>query len=117
MSETRFLIVDDEEAIRDVIAAILEMGGVSKSRIDEAADGQEAWEKFTSNDAAYQILITDVKMPRMDGLQLIKNVLARYVGVKIVCLSGTDRIVDSRIDFLPKPFQNDQLWALVKNYA
>lgn len=118
MSKPRFLIVDDEEGIRFLIRTLLEMEGVDKTRIDEAVDGQEAWEKFTSKEGLpYQVLITDTIMPRMNGLQLIEKVLAKFVGVKIVCMSGFNQTIDERADFLQKPFQNDRLWALVKKYA
>lgn len=70
MAHLQALIVDDSDAMRKQLAhALQRLGGVSTV---EATDGADAWRKLTS--AAFDIVITDINMPLMDGLKLIAQV-------------------------------------------
>ena len=63
------LVVDDISAVRNILAQILRGLGV-EGRIDKAEDGLEAWEKMQKCD--YDLVICDIRMPRMNGLELKK---------------------------------------------
>lgn len=70
MSQLRALIVDDSQPMRrSIMFALQRMGGFT---IDEAQDGVEALKKFTQ--APYDIVLTDINMPLMDGLKLIHHI-------------------------------------------
>jgi DNA-binding response OmpR family regulator len=69
MAEELILIVDDEKSIRETIALFLEDEGFS---VDTAGDGLTAKEKMSARN--YALIISDIKMPRFDGLQLLSLV-------------------------------------------
>jgi two-component system chemotaxis response regulator CheV len=66
------LIAEDSPLIRSQIADVLAQGGFRK--ITLVIDGREAWERLTSKGERYDLLVTDVEMPRMDGVTLTKQV-------------------------------------------
>lgn len=81
----RILIVDDEEFFRLSAKEALELHD-PKARIETAADGREALERLSSED--FEILITDVKMPVMDGLELLSRLSETRFRGRIVVLSA-----------------------------
>ena len=78
------LIVDDEPEIRAEMAEYFEAKGY---RVEQAADGLEALEKFEAS--APDAVITDLKMPRCDGYELIQRLRAADAGLPIVAIAGT----------------------------
>lgn len=117
MNEKKFLIVDDEELMRHVLATILEIKGVKSSRIAEAIDGQDAWEKFSVDPASFQVIITDINMPRMDGRELIQKILHVVKGIKIICMSGFPTGEIEGAVFIQKPFRIELLEKEIENYV
>lgn len=104
------LVVDDISAVRNIMAQILRNLGVG-GRIDLAADGLEAWEMVQNCD--YDLLICDIRMPRMNGLELKKLLRAtpRFAELPFLMITGEvseDMMalaVESRWDgYLLKPF-------------
>ena len=73
--QEKLLVVDDEEAITDVLAAILEGEGL----IERARNGEEALEKLGK--AYYAAIVTDIDMPRMDGVEFYKRAAAMFPGI------------------------------------
>ncbi|NSW89821.1 MAG: response regulator [Firmicutes bacterium] len=82
----KILIVDDEKLIRRGIIAKLVHNKIEFSWIGEASDGKEAWAMIESERP--HIVITDVRMPVMDGIQLIKNCREKYPQMKFIVISG-----------------------------
>ena len=78
------LIVDDEPEIRAEMAEYLEGKGY---RVEPAADGLEALDKF--RDIAPDAVITDLKMPRCDGFELIRRLRIAHPNLPIVAVAGT----------------------------
>ncbi|MCH9019015.1 MAG: response regulator [Proteobacteria bacterium] len=78
------LIVDDEPEIRAELAEYFEGKGY---RVEQAADGLEALEKFEAS--APDAVITDLKMPRCDGFELIQRLRAADASLPIVAVAGT----------------------------
>ena len=74
----RVLIVDDEPIIRDILSKVVSSEGYSWGI---ASNGQEAIDRLLSSD--YQIALTDVRMPSVDGLQLLKHVTANHPAVAV----------------------------------
>ena len=104
------LVVDDISAVRNILAQILRGLGV-EGRIDKAEDGLEAWEKMQKCD--YDIVICDIRMPRMNGLELKKLLRAtpKFRELPFLMITGEvsedmmAKAVGSKWDgYLLKPF-------------
>ena len=79
----RILVVDDDKAVRLLLRAVLERRGHS---VVEAADGDEGLRCYRA--APTDLVITDIQMPVMDGLQMIKKLRADFPTAKIIAMSG-----------------------------
>ncbi|MBI5851915.1 MAG: sigma-54-dependent Fis family transcriptional regulator [Planctomycetes bacterium] len=113
----RILIVDDQRAIREEIAYALGFNGY---RTLEAVDGKTAIASCEGGDVA--LVLLDVKMPGMDGLEVLEVLHQRWPDLPVVMISGhgdfeTAVIAVKRgaFDFLPKPFDTDRVLVSVKN--
>lgn len=82
------LIADDEAIIRKGIASIIDWNSLGFDTILQAENGEEALKLF--NDNKIDLLLTDIVMPRMDGLELTERVREKYPDVMIAILSGYD---------------------------
>lgn len=82
----KILLADDERIILDGMAGIIEWEALGASLIGKAQNGNEAYEKILHKQP--HIVITDIKMPGMDGLELIKKVSAVSPSVQFIVLSG-----------------------------
>ncbi len=80
----RILLVDDESAVRDTMAELLEDAGFS---VLIATSGPEALDQLTSG-AMVDLLITDLSMPEMDGLTIIQETHCRYPDLPVILLTG-----------------------------
>lgn len=105
------LIVDDEQLIRDILVRIVEREGY---RADQAGDGVEALEKL--NTSRFDYVISDIKMPNMDGIELIAQIKKRYPFTKILIVTGQTKKVTTREaiaagadGFVVKPFKNMEI--------
>ncbi len=86
----RLLLVDDD----DFILALMEAGLTPLGyRVDRAADGTQAWERLTAAPEAYDLMLLDKHMPRMDGLSLLRKLKAdvRLAQLPVVMLTGDNR--------------------------
>lgn len=105
------LVVDDEKPIRTLIALILRSAGHA---VIAASNGVEGVAVFRSSPDRFDIILTDLTMPVMNGHQLVKLVRQTSASAKIICMSGyTDEPIPARTEFLQKPFTPDVLRALV----
>lgn len=111
----RVLVVDDEPAIRALVAKIVERAGHA---VDSARDGAEAIEKLESDE--YTVVVLDLMMPNIDGYGLIEHIKARG-GRRpaIIVISAGDTAALRRLDatmvhsILRKPFDIDVLGDLI----
>lgn len=116
MSDYRILVADDEESMVVLLSGILRKEGC---HVETAADGQEAIDKLQNS--RFDLVISDLKMPRADGLTLVEFITQAYPETLIVLLTahGTIDIAVEAMkkgawDFLTKPLESpDQLRALV----
>jgi two-component system cell cycle sensor histidine kinase/response regulator CckA len=113
------VVVDDEEMVRGVIAAMLVADGFE---VLEAENGEHALEVMTEHRAPVDLLISDINMPQMDGLELVSFLRAAYPSLKALFVSGQgtewlmenrDRMTDGT-HFMAKPFQPDALRQRVR---
>jgi DNA-binding NtrC family response regulator len=109
--QAKILIADDERAITDGLSAILSDEGYS---VDVAVDGQKALERL-SNDA-YGVILADLKMPKLDGLALLKEMQQREIHTECIIITG-QATVDSAVqamrqgayDYIEKPLNSEKL--------
>ena len=117
----RILLTEDDEAVRTFVARALELDGHD---VDTACDGMEALEFLGSNDGAYDLLVSDVKMPMMDGIALAHSAAERWPGMRILLMTGfadqRERADDlSKIirDVVTKPFTLQEIREAVSDAA
>jgi two-component system, cell cycle response regulator CpdR len=104
----RILLVDDDSAVRTPLARALALDGHA---VVEASDGAHALETFTEDETGFGLMISDIRMPVMDGIQLALAVAAKRPGFPIILMTGyaeqrerakeLEGLVD---DVLTKPF-------------
>jgi CheY-like chemotaxis protein len=99
------LVVDDEESVRLLLSTLLERDSY---QVLLAKDGQHALEVARKHAGDIDAVVTDYKMPRMDGLQLAKTLTAERPGIRIMIMSGRmsnpEGIQASGFPLLSKPF-------------
>lgn len=114
MREPRtILVVEDEPSVRMVIARTL---GAHGYRVLEAADGEEALDLLDEQVATIELLLTDMKLPHVQGDELITLLRQRQRPVKVICITGHPGTIDveAGYEYLLKPFTRDQLLAAIK---
>jgi DNA-binding NtrC family response regulator len=111
----RILIVDDEEIVVRSCLRILRDGGYS---IDDARDGLTALGMV--NDNEYDVLILDIMMPKMDGIEVLRRVKEARPEIDVIMITGLHDIETAvramkfgALDYLPKPFEPEELKMLV----
>jgi two-component system response regulator MprA len=112
------LVVDDDQAVRDALRRALRMQGYDVSL---AGDGEEALLKLRANPGATDLLIVDILMPRLDGLEMTRRLRADGSQVPILMLTARDQVADrvagleaGADDYLVKPFALEELIARVR---
>lgn len=83
------LIIDDEESIRILLREVLQAAG---HNVREAGNGRHGLEQF--QEKAADLVITDVSMPEMSGLDLIMELIAHFLDVKVIAMSGVPDAAD-----------------------
>lgn len=113
----KILIVDDDKSIRKTLRDILEF---EKYEIDEAADGLECIVKIKQT--AYDVIILDVKMPRMDGMEAIEKIQNLNPDTPVVMISGhgnidtaVEAVKKGAFDFIQKPPDLNRLLITLRN--
>ena len=87
MKSVKILIVDDHPMIRHGIKSLL-IDEEEYSQIDEAVNGKEALDKLRAK--KYDLVIMDIKMPEMNGIEATKEIRKRYPGVRVLAISMYD---------------------------
>ncbi len=112
----KILIVDDERSIRNTLRDILES---EKYKIDDAEDGIIALEKINENE--YDVILCDIKMPRMDGMEVLTKTL-EITDTPIIMISGhgtidtaVEAIKKGAYDYISKPPDLNRLLVTIRN--
>ena len=113
----KILVIDDERAIRNILKETLEFEGY---KVDVAENGREGVELATSS--AYDLIFSDIKMPEMDGIEVLTSLREAEVESPVVMISGhgnietaVDCIRRGAVDFIEKPIDLNRLLITTKN--
>jgi PAS domain S-box-containing protein len=112
------LVVEDNEHVRNLAVFILEQNGY---HVVSAENGQEALAKLGQSDRAVDLLLTDVVMPGINGVQLLEQVLRLHPNIKVLFMSGYPEnvvahrgVIDEGVQFIQKPFSVRALVSKVR---
>ena len=101
----RILVVDDQESMREMLADLLDMMGLEAEAV---ASGEEALRALET--PGIDLVITDLNMPKMDGMELMKQVKAKYPGMPVIVITGygtfntEKQVLSNGADgYIPKP--------------
>ncbi len=111
----KLLIVDDSPEIVEILSSMMELIG---HEVSKAYDGTEAVKQLLNN--RYEIVITDAKMPIMDGVELCKFIKSQFPGVYIIGISGyadaLKQLKDAGADIcFSKPFKIEEVEEAIEN--
>jgi signal transduction histidine kinase/CheY-like chemotaxis protein len=111
----KVLVVDDEVILRDLLAELLHLHG---AEVTVASDGVVGWQRL--QEGPFDLLISDQRMPRLTGLELLALLRERDAHLPVILISGyglegseEDRTRDPRLRMLAKPFGFDRLLTLI----
>lgn len=111
------LVIDDERAIRNTLNEILSFEGF---KVEEAADGAEGLKKI--QDGNYDCILCDVKMPKMDGIEVLGKVKESHPDTPFIVISGhgnietaVDAVKKGAYDFISKPPDLNRLLITIRN--
>jgi two-component system nitrogen regulation response regulator NtrX len=111
------LVIDDEKSIRNTLKEILEY---EKYKVDLAEHGAEGLEKFRKG--GYDIVLCDIKMPEMDGLEVLEKISEDQGEAQVIMISGhgnidnaVEAIKKGAFDFIEKPLDLNRLLITIRN--
>jgi two-component system nitrogen regulation response regulator NtrX len=111
------LVIDDERSIRNTLKEILEY---EKFKVDVAEHGAEGLEKYRKG--AYDIVLCDIKMPEMDGLEVLEKIAGEDGDAQVIMISGhgnidnaVEAIKKGAYDFIEKPLDLNRLLITIRN--
>jgi DNA-binding NtrC family response regulator len=114
---SKILVVDDERAIRRALREILEF---EKFEVDEAENGKQAVEKAKAE--TYDIIFCDIKMPEMDGMEVLDELIKSKVDSPVIMISGhgnidtaVQAIKKGAYDFIEKPLDLNRILVTIRN--
>ena len=113
----KLLIIDDEKSIRKTLREILEY---EKYQVDEAADGMEGISLIQKN--KYDVVLCDIKMPKMDGIEVLDKIMQLSPDTAVVMVSGhgnietaVEAVKKGAFDFIAKPLDLNRLLVTLRN--
>jgi two-component system nitrogen regulation response regulator NtrX len=114
---SKILVIDDEKAIRNTLKEVLEY---EKYEVDLAEDGPRGLEMFSAN--SYDIVLCDIKMAKMDGIEVLGKIAETSSDTPVVMISGhgnidtaVEAIKKGAFDFLEKPLDLNRLLITIRN--
>jgi two-component system nitrogen regulation response regulator NtrX len=114
---SKILVIDDEKAIRNTLKEVLEY---ENHQVDLAEDGPTGLEMFSTN--TYDIILCDIKMPKMDGIEVLFKINETSSDIPVIMISGhgnidtaVEAIKKGAYDFLEKPLDLNRLLITIRN--
>ncbi len=115
MAEAKLLVVDDEATIRNFLVRVLEREGY---QVQAAQDGREALHYLEAT--PFDLLLTDIKMDRLDGVELLREARQRHPDLAVILLTGHATVAsaiaalrEGAYNYLLKPVKNEDILAAV----
>jgi DNA-binding NtrC family response regulator len=115
MSTPKLLIADDERNIAEGLQMLLQEEGYD---VETATDGKQAWDKISKGE--FGLVLADLKMPKMDGLELFARMREEGVDSEVIIITGKGTVASAveamrsgAYDYLTKPLELDRLKALI----
>ena len=114
------LVVDDESAVRRFVVRVLEREGYA---VSEAKDGAEAMEVLKREPTVFSVVVSDIVMPRVNGVELMRELSVLRPDLPVILMSGyaTAALAELGIaapcSILPKPFPSERLIEEVRRCA
>ncbi len=113
----KILVIDDERAIRNTLREILEY---EKFIVDDASDGSEGVKLIEKN--KYDLILSDIKMPKMDGMEVLDRIISITPDTPVVLISGhgnidtaVEALKKGAYDYIAKPIDMNRLLVTVRN--
>jgi CheY-like chemotaxis protein len=117
----RILLTEDDDSVRAFVSRALELDGHA---VETACHGVEALERLTESDGGFDLLVTDVKMPLMDGIALAHEASGQWPGLPILLMTGfadqrerAEDLAEVIRDVVTKPFTLQQIREAVSEAA
>lgn len=114
----RILLADDDAALRDFARRALEADG---HKVVEVPDGSEALDRLTAEPGAFDLIVSDVNMPTVDGVTLANKAVAANPKLRVLLISGyaselvrSQNVAAARLGHLAKPFTLEQIREAVR---
>jgi two-component system OmpR family response regulator len=115
----RLLVIEDNEKLAGSLKRGLEQEGYA---VDTALDGEAGWKKLLAGLEDYNLIILDLTLPKIDGLELCRNIRNEGLMLPVIMLTARDTVEDKIIgldsgadDYLIKPFSFDELLARLRS--
>jgi two-component system nitrogen regulation response regulator NtrX len=114
---SKILIIDDERAIRRALREIFEF---EQFEVDEAENGKQGLEKALAQ--SYDIIFCDIKMPELDGMEVLEGITKANIDVPVIMISGhgnietaVQAIRNGAFDFIEKPLDLNRILVTIRN--
>jgi two-component system chemotaxis response regulator CheY len=124
MSTTSLLVVDDSATFRQLLCmSLVRVEGITQANITQAADGEEALNKV--KDGNFDLVLTDINMPRMNGLEFVHKVRNELkqdkLPIIIISTKGSEHEIETGMQmgasgYLSKPISTTQLRELLRTF-
>jgi CheY-like chemotaxis protein len=113
MAQETILLVEDEPAVRTLFATALTRAGYT---VHNARNGEEAVKVFEEHQDTIDLLLTDMRMPYMNGADLARELRTRKSDLKLICISGYPGSLATSVtsDSPAKPFSRDEMLKKVR---
>src|SRR6266436_1433560 len=115
-SNGKVYVIDDDEAMRDSLSFLLESAGFDVTLFESALEFLDALPEL-----AFGCVVSDVRMPGLDGIELLKRMKTRTGALPIIIMTGhgdiplaVEAMKLGAIDFLEKPFEDDRLITMIE---
>lgn len=116
----KLLLADDERGMLRMIGLFLESQGY---QVDLTFDGTEALTRFEQNPDSYDVLLLDLRMPGLSGMEVLQNIRQKGYLNKVIIMSGHSPLIDEARNMaikpdaiLSKPFQPEELTDILKSF-
>jgi DNA-binding NtrC family response regulator len=118
-NKLRIMVIDDENIVGKRLKPALEKAG---DVVETFEDGKQALERF--DEQPFDIVVTDVRMDEIDGIEVLEQVLARSSRTKVIIITGyatvevaREALTKGAFDFIAKPFKPNDLRAIIDRAA